>query len=34
VDPGVGLEPGAETPDDNLTLFDFQGRALPDRKLP
>jgi arabinogalactan endo-1,4-beta-galactosidase len=27
--PGVGWEPGAGTPNDNLTLFDFQGRALP-----
>ena len=26
--PGVGWEPGAGTPNDNLTLFDFQGRAL------
>ena len=27
--PGAGWEPGAGTPNDNLTLFDFQGRALP-----
>ena len=27
--PGVGWEPGAGTPNDNLTLFDFEGRALP-----
>jgi arabinogalactan endo-1,4-beta-galactosidase len=27
--PGVGWEPGAGTPNDNLTLFDFQGAALP-----
>lgn len=27
--PGVGWEPGAGTPNDNLTLYDFQGRALP-----
>jgi arabinogalactan endo-1,4-beta-galactosidase len=27
--PGVGWEPGAGTPNDNLTLFDFQGHALP-----
>jgi arabinogalactan endo-1,4-beta-galactosidase len=27
--PGVGWEPGAGAPNDNLTLFDFQGRALP-----
>jgi arabinogalactan endo-1,4-beta-galactosidase len=27
--PGVGWEPGAGTPNDNLTLFDFIGRALP-----
>ena len=27
--PGVGWEPGAGTPNDNLTLFDFQGGALP-----
>ena len=27
--PGVGWTPGAGTPNDNLTLFDFQGRALP-----
>jgi arabinogalactan endo-1,4-beta-galactosidase len=27
--PGVGWEPGAGTPNDNLTLFDFEGNALP-----
>ena len=27
--PGVGWEPGAGSPNDNLTLFDFQGHALP-----
>jgi arabinogalactan endo-1,4-beta-galactosidase len=27
--PGVGWEPGAEAPNDNLTQFDFTGRALP-----
>jgi arabinogalactan endo-1,4-beta-galactosidase len=27
--PGVGWEPGAGTPNDNLTLYDFQARALP-----
>jgi arabinogalactan endo-1,4-beta-galactosidase len=27
--PGVGWQPGAGTPNDNLTLFDFSGRALP-----
>jgi arabinogalactan endo-1,4-beta-galactosidase len=27
--PGVGWEPGAGTPNDNLTLYDFQGRTLP-----
>ena len=27
--PGVGWEPGAGTPNDNLALFDFQGHALP-----
>jgi arabinogalactan endo-1,4-beta-galactosidase len=27
--PGVGWEPGAGTPNDNLTLFDFNGAALP-----
>jgi arabinogalactan endo-1,4-beta-galactosidase len=27
--PGVGWEPGAEAPNDNLTQFDFAGRALP-----
>ena len=27
--PGVGWEPGAGTPNDNLTLFNFQGMALP-----
>ncbi len=27
--PGVGWEPGAGTPNDNLTLFSFQGTALP-----
>jgi arabinogalactan endo-1,4-beta-galactosidase len=27
--PGIGWQPGAGTPNDNLTLFDFRGRALP-----
>jgi arabinogalactan endo-1,4-beta-galactosidase len=27
--PGVGWKPGAGTPNDNLTLFNFQGTALP-----
>jgi arabinogalactan endo-1,4-beta-galactosidase len=27
--PGVGWEPGAGTPNDNLTLFDFTGAGLP-----
>ena len=27
--PGVGWEPGAGSPNDNLTLYDFQGRTLP-----
>jgi arabinogalactan endo-1,4-beta-galactosidase len=27
--PGVGWQPGAGAPNDNLTLYDFQGRALP-----
>jgi arabinogalactan endo-1,4-beta-galactosidase len=27
--PGVGWEPGAGTPNDNLTMWDFNGRALP-----
>jgi arabinogalactan endo-1,4-beta-galactosidase len=27
--PGVGWEPGAGTPNDNLTLYDFEGHALP-----
>jgi arabinogalactan endo-1,4-beta-galactosidase len=27
--PGVGWEPGAGNPNDNLTMFDFSGRALP-----
>ena len=27
--PGVGWEPGASTPNDNLTLFSFTGQALP-----
>jgi Glycosyl hydrolase family 53 len=27
--PGVGWQPGAGTPNDNLTLFDFTGHALP-----
>jgi arabinogalactan endo-1,4-beta-galactosidase len=27
--PGVGWEPGAGAPNDNLTLFDFHGAALP-----
>jgi arabinogalactan endo-1,4-beta-galactosidase len=31
--PGVGWEPGAGTPNDNLTLFDFGGAALPSIRL-
>jgi arabinogalactan endo-1,4-beta-galactosidase len=31
--PGVGWEPGAGTPNDNLTLFDFHGAALPSIRL-
>ncbi|MFL5829671.1 MAG: glycosyl hydrolase 53 family protein [Solirubrobacteraceae bacterium] len=27
--PGVGWEPGAGTPNDNLTLFSFSGQSLP-----
>ena len=27
--PGVGWTPGAGTPNDNLTMFDFAGRAMP-----
>ncbi|WP_408636235.1 glycosyl hydrolase 53 family protein [Nocardioides mangrovicus] len=27
--PGVGWEPGAGNPNDNLAMFDFSGRALP-----
>ncbi len=27
--PGVGWTPGAGTPNDNLTMFDFDGDALP-----
>jgi arabinogalactan endo-1,4-beta-galactosidase len=27
--PGVGWEPGAGNPNDNLTMFDFAGNALP-----
>jgi len=27
--PGVGWEPGAGNPNDNLTMFDWTGRALP-----
>jgi arabinogalactan endo-1,4-beta-galactosidase len=27
--PGVGWEPGAGNPNDNLAMFDFQGRGLP-----
>ena len=27
--PGVGWEPGAGNPNDNLTMFDFAGQALP-----
>jgi arabinogalactan endo-1,4-beta-galactosidase len=27
--PGVGWEPGAGNPNDNLTMFDTTGRALP-----
>jgi arabinogalactan endo-1,4-beta-galactosidase len=30
--PGVGWEPGAGTPNDNLTMFDFTGRGLPSLK--
>src|SRR3954452_20800249 len=31
--PGVGWETGAGTPNDNLTLFDFHGAALPSIRL-
>lgn len=31
--PGVGWTPGAGTPNDNLTMFDFAGRALPSVQL-
>jgi arabinogalactan endo-1,4-beta-galactosidase len=31
--PGVGWEPGAGTPNDNLTLFDFHAAALPSIRL-
>jgi arabinogalactan endo-1,4-beta-galactosidase len=31
--PGVGWEPGAGTPNDNLTLFSFTGQALPSAGL-
>jgi arabinogalactan endo-1,4-beta-galactosidase len=31
--PGVGWEPGAGTPNDNLTLFDFEGNALPSIRM-
>jgi len=27
--PGVGWEPGDGNPNDNLTMFDWQGNALP-----
>jgi len=27
--PGVGWEPGAGNPNDNLTMFDWNGAALP-----
>jgi arabinogalactan endo-1,4-beta-galactosidase len=27
--PGIGWQPSAGTPNDNLTLFDFSGHALP-----
>jgi arabinogalactan endo-1,4-beta-galactosidase len=27
--PGIGWQPGAGTPNDNLTLFDFSGHGLP-----
>ncbi|HEY0989300.1 MAG TPA: glycosyl hydrolase 53 family protein [Kofleriaceae bacterium] len=27
--PGIGWTPGEGTPNDNLTMFDFSGRALP-----
>ncbi len=30
--PGVGWEPGAGNPNDNLTMFDFAGQALPSLK--
>jgi arabinogalactan endo-1,4-beta-galactosidase len=32
--PGVGWAPGEGTPNDNLTLFDFQGHALPSIDFP
>jgi len=31
--PGVGWTPGAGSPNDNLTLFDFSGEALPAVRL-
>jgi arabinogalactan endo-1,4-beta-galactosidase len=31
--PGVGWEPGAEASNDNLTQFDFTGRALPSLRV-
>jgi len=31
--PGAGWEPGAGTPNDNLTLFSFTGQALPSAGL-
>lgn len=31
--PGVGWAPGEGTPNDNLTLFDFTGRALPSQNF-
>ncbi len=31
--PGVGWAPGEGTPNDNLTLFDFAGRALPSQNF-
>ncbi len=27
--PRVGWEPGADNPNDNMTMFDWQGRGLP-----
>lgn len=31
--PGVGWAPGEGNPNDNMTMFDWEGRALPPVRL-